>query len=77
LQSLEVDRQALVRNKKQPERVMTKTISISSEGYKKIEKHIEKFSSAIRSIVHKDEAIADRVYQLDWVLFPLFRRTES
>ena len=31
---------------------------------------IEKFNSEVTSIVHKDECEADRVYQLDLVLFP-------
>lgn len=74
LKCLEIARLALVRNRKQPERVLTKTISISGECYKKLEKQIDKFNSEIRSIVHKDEAKADRVYQLDLALFPLMKR---
>jgi uncharacterized protein (TIGR02147 family) len=77
LKCLDSARLTLLCNKKQPERMLTKTISISEEGYKKIEKHIEKFSSEIRSIVHKDESKPDRVYQLDVVLVPLLRKKES
>lgn len=57
-------------NTSQPQRVMTKMLSLSGEAYNLIEKKIEKFNSEITSIVHKDEKIADRVYQLDIVLFP-------
>jgi uncharacterized protein (TIGR02147 family) len=48
LQFLEVARSVLAKNRKRPERVITKTISISAEGYRTIEKHIEKFNSEIR-----------------------------
>jgi uncharacterized protein (TIGR02147 family) len=74
LKCLEIARLALVRNRKQPERLLTKTISLSEECYKKIEKNIDKFNAEIRSIIHKDEAKADRVYQLNLTLFPLMKR---
>lgn len=70
LKSLEIAREAILKNQKQPQRVITKTISISNEGYNRVLKNIEKCSSEINSIVHKDEAPADRVYQLDIILFP-------
>lgn len=70
LKSLEIAREAILKNQKQPQRVITKTISVSEEGYNRVLKNIEKCSSEINSIVHKDEAPADRVYQLDIILFP-------
>jgi uncharacterized protein (TIGR02147 family) len=70
LKSLEIARQAIIKNKEQPIRVITKMISVSEEGYKRIEKRLEKFNAEINSIVHKDEKIPDRVYQFDMVLFP-------
>ena len=45
-------------------------VSVSEQGYKKIEKKVEQFNSAITSLVHKEDAAADRVYQLSLVLFP-------
>ena len=65
---------ALMKNKRQPERILTNTISVSEEGYKRLEKHLQKFSSEVRSIVHKDDKKADRVYQLDILLFPQMRK---
>jgi len=65
---------ALLKNRGQPERVLTNTISISEEGYKRLETHLQKFCSEVRSIVHKDEKKPDRVYQLDILLFPQMRK---
>jgi uncharacterized protein (TIGR02147 family) len=70
LKSFDIAREAILKNQKQPQRVITKTISVSEEGYNRVLKNIEKCSSEINSIVHKDEAPADRVYQLDIILFP-------
>ena len=70
LKSLNIAREAILKNRKQSQRVITKTISVSEEGYNRVLKNIEKCSSEINSIVHKDETPADRVYQLDIVLFP-------
>ena len=67
---LETARTVISSNKKQPQRIITKMISVSEEGYRKIEKKVEQFNSAITSLVHKEEAAADRVYQLAIVLFP-------
>lgn len=68
-------RYAMVSGDKQPRRVMTKTISISEQGYKRLEKRMEKFSAEIRTIVHKDESQADKVYQLAIALFPQMRKS--
>jgi uncharacterized protein (TIGR02147 family) len=57
-------------NKKQPQRLITKMVSVSEEGYRKIEKKLEQFNSAITSLVHKEETAADRVYQIAIVIFP-------
>jgi uncharacterized protein (TIGR02147 family) len=74
LKCIESARFALTKNQKQPERVLTNTISISEEGYKRLEKHLQKFCSEVRSIIHKDETKPDRVYQLDILLFPQMRK---
>jgi uncharacterized protein (TIGR02147 family) len=70
LKSLEIANEAILKNQKQPQRVITKTVSISEEGFTRILKNLEKFNSELNSIVHKDENPADRVYQIDIVLFP-------
>lgn len=68
--SLMAARDVISCNTEQPQRVITKMLSLSGEAYKLIEKKIEKFNSEITSIVHKDDNNADSVYQLDIVLFP-------
>lgn len=70
LKCIDIARTAILQNIKQKQRVITKMVSISEEGYQRIEKRLDKFSAEITSIVHKDEKPADRVYQLDLLLFP-------
>jgi uncharacterized protein (TIGR02147 family) len=70
LSSLELAKLAIVQNKTRPQAVSTNTISISEEGYRRLEKKISQFRSEIRSLVNKDEKQADRVYQLNILLFP-------
>jgi uncharacterized protein (TIGR02147 family) len=68
---------AIVNKQKQPKRVMTKTISISREGYKRLEKRLDKFSDEIRTIVHKDGNPADSVYQITLALFPQMKEVNQ
>jgi uncharacterized protein (TIGR02147 family) len=77
IQCLDLAKQALIRHQKYPHRVTTNIISISEEGYKRIQKRIERFRAEIRSLVHKDNAEADRVYQLNIQLFPSARLQRS
>jgi len=77
LKSLAISREAILKNQKEPQRVITKTISVSKEGYQRVLKNIEKCNSEINSIVHKDEDPADRVYQLNIVLFPHSKRAKN
>ena len=70
LSCLEMAKQSLVKSTSMPQTISTNVISVSDGAYKRIEKKIEKFRSEIRSLVHKDEKPATRVYQLDIALFP-------
>jgi uncharacterized protein (TIGR02147 family) len=70
LSSLEMAKQSLVKSTSMPQTISTNVISVSDGAYKRIEKKIEKFRSEIRSLVHKDEKPATRVYQMDIALFP-------
>lgn len=70
LKCLELAKSAILKNKKQKQLITTNTISISENGLNLIEKKIQKFRSEIRSLVHKDENKADKVYQLDILMFP-------
>ncbi|MDB5050214.1 MAG: hypothetical protein JWO30_3285 [Fibrobacteres bacterium] len=57
----------------QPKTFVTRTLSVSSDIYVKIEKKLQKFLSEVRSLVHKDEKPADRLCQLNIQLFPQAR----
>ena len=70
LSCLEMAKQSLLKNSSLPQTISTNVISISHEGYKRVEKKIKKFRSEIRALVHKDEHPAERVYQMDFLLFP-------
>lgn len=70
LKCLELAKSAILKNKKQKQLITTNTISISENGLQLIEKKIQKFRSEIRSLVHKDKNKADKVYQLDILMFP-------
>jgi uncharacterized protein (TIGR02147 family) len=70
LSIFEMVKQSLVKTVSSPQTVSTNVISISDIAYKRIEKKIEKFRSEIRSLVHKDEKPAERVYQLNIALIP-------
>jgi uncharacterized protein (TIGR02147 family) len=70
LSCLEMAKQSLIKSGPLPQTITTNIISVSDEAYKRIEKKIEKFRSEIRSLVHKDDKPATRVYQMDIALFP-------
>jgi uncharacterized protein (TIGR02147 family) len=70
LSSLEMGKTALLKNTSLPQSISTNVLSISPEGLKRLEKKIHQFRSEVRSLVHKDEKPADRVFQLAIMLFP-------
>ncbi len=70
LKCLEASNAALIKNNTMHQVFSTNTISISKEGYDRLKKRLAKFKSEIRSLVHKDENQADRVYQMNIQLFP-------
>jgi uncharacterized protein (TIGR02147 family) len=74
LKSLSIAREAILKNRTQSQRVITKMISISEDGYSRILNNVEKFNSEIDTIVHADENSAESVYQLDIVLFPHLKK---
>ncbi|MBF0430259.1 MAG: TIGR02147 family protein [Fibrobacteria bacterium] len=77
IRCLQLAEKAIIQNTKLPQSVTSRTISVSLEGYKRIEKQIGKFSSEIRSTVHKDESAPDRVCHLDILLFPVSQISEA
>lgn len=53
-----------------PKTFVTRTLSVSTGIYGKIERKLQKFLSEVRSLVHKDEQPADQLCQLNIQLFP-------
>ncbi len=70
LKCFDAAKQALMKNKTMHQVFSTNTISISSEGYERLKKKLQQFKLEIRSLVHKDENPADRVYELNFQLYP-------
>ncbi|MBD3316527.1 MAG: TIGR02147 family protein, partial [Chitinivibrionales bacterium] len=72
--ALDLAKQVILQGQKHPQKVITKTISISKNGYDLILKHLEKFNREITSIIHKDEHEDDQVCQLNFQLFTHWRK---
>jgi uncharacterized protein (TIGR02147 family) len=70
LSLLEFAKRSLLENRLHPQNITTNTISISNEGFKRLEKRLEKFRAEVRSLIVKDEIPAQKVYQLNIQLFP-------
>jgi uncharacterized protein (TIGR02147 family) len=49
----------------------TNTISVSELGHKRLLSLTKRFQDRVRSLVHKDENAATKVYQMGIILFPL------
>jgi uncharacterized protein (TIGR02147 family) len=77
IQCMELAEKALLQKGDMPQSFTTNTISISEEGYKRLEKRLARFMSEVRSLVHKDERPADRVYQMNVQLFPSSKKDAS
>lgn len=69
IQWLQMVQSAILKKDKKPKRFLTKTISVSEETLKLIEKKIEKFNSELTSMVHKDPSPADRVCHVSLQMF--------
>ncbi len=72
LQCLDLAKNAIMKNSSRTQDITTNILNISGEGFNRIREKLNKFRTEIRSIVHKDEKPADRIYQLDILLFKLF-----
>lgn len=51
------------------------TVSVSRQGFDRIIKRVNQLRSEIRSIAHKDETKANRVYQIAVHVYPQSRET--
>jgi uncharacterized protein (TIGR02147 family) len=70
LNCLDMAKTAMMKGNVKPFSVNTNMISISQNGYKRLEKQIIKFRSEVRSLVHKDEEPAENVFLLNITLIP-------
>jgi uncharacterized protein (TIGR02147 family) len=70
LQCLELSKRAMLLEHREPRNFSTMTLSVSKAGCALIEKKLMKFKSEVRSIAHREEAPADRVYQVNVQFFP-------
>jgi uncharacterized protein (TIGR02147 family) len=71
---IEIAAKALLNKGMQFQNFSTNLISISETGMHRMEKSLQKFKSEIRSVIHKDELPADRIYQLNVQLFPVAKQ---
>jgi len=72
LQCIDMAREALVKPGQQPRSIASNTLSISERGLKRLDKLLQKFKSEVRSLTHKDEKPASRVFLLNVQCIQLF-----
>jgi uncharacterized protein (TIGR02147 family) len=70
VQCFELGKQAIINDQNKPCTTITYTVHVSETGYKRIQNRIEQCKSEIQSIIHKDEELPTRVYQVNLQLFP-------
>lgn len=75
IKTLGLAQRAILQNREQPQRIKTKTISISKSGYEKILKHLEKFDKELTSLIHKDEGEDEMVCQMNMQVLTNWRKT--
>ena len=71
MKCLEHGKSVLASESDHRQRTITLTLSLSDEAIGRITQRMEQFKSEIRSIVHKDEKPASRVFHLNLNLFPM------
>jgi uncharacterized protein (TIGR02147 family) len=70
LQALELGKNAIVDAENRPAQTITYTVYVSDTGFQRIIGRMQQLKSEIRSILHKDEEPATRVYQVNLQIFP-------
>jgi uncharacterized protein (TIGR02147 family) len=70
IQCLDLAKQVLLKRHGLPQKISTNIISLSEENYIRVQKKIDRFKGEIRSLIHKDNAPSEYVYQLNIQLFP-------
>jgi len=67
----------LAKRKREFQRLTTKTISVSYDAMNKIIAKLEKFNSEVSSIVHKDEQLAQGIYQMNFHIYSKFDKPKA
>ncbi len=70
LKTLDLAKEALLDNSNIPKKITTMTVSISDKGFERIMNRFQQFKKEVRSIVHKDEDDATKLYQINAQIFP-------
>jgi uncharacterized protein (TIGR02147 family) len=70
-QLLDLARNAVIKQKRLPQRITTNLLTISGKGYERLQAKIAQFKAEVRSLVNKDESPADRVYLYAMLLVPV------
>ena len=71
MQTIDLAKSVLLQRCRRPHLLTTNVVSVSEEGYRRLQRHLTTFRAQTRSLVHKDENRADRVYYLNIQLFPI------
>lgn len=71
MKCLEHARTVLADGSNQAHRNVTLTVSLSDKAYNRVADRIQQMKTEVRSIVHKDELPASKVYHLNVNLFPM------
>jgi uncharacterized protein (TIGR02147 family) len=71
MKCLEHARNVLANGSNQAHRNVTLTVSLSDKAYNRVSDRIQQMKTEVRSIVHKDELPASKVYHLNVNFFPM------
>lgn len=67
---LQEAQRAFLKGTKYPHRFITRTLSVSEPCFQAVIGKMQSFSAELTAIIHSDGKPADRVYQLDLLLYP-------
>lgn len=70
LQCLNQARDIIAQGTPYAHNISTNLMGLSLDAVRRIEKRLQQFKKEVRTIVHKDEHVADRVYQMTITLLP-------
>ncbi len=75
--TIEIARTSVDRYDRDERSISTLTLSVSGDMYKKIEKKLSHFRRDLLEMVKNDPQKIERVYQLNFQLFPLTKKPDT